>query len=343
MGLSGDLKTMPLADLLQWSKTGKKTGTIIVSNEGIVKTVYMDDGMLVSAGSNDPKEYLGQFLISTGRLTEEQLQKAFEAQKRTKILLGKILVTSGQVSQEELEKVLEHKIAETIYDLFLWEEGNFRFQEEEFSDKDMRIQVALDVDHCIFEGARRYDEWARIRKIFPNDRIVFALNGPRPKNLQDKPRLKKIFDLIDQMLCIEEIYLEMRGPTFPIVSKLFELFRKKYIKTIGEKKKKAQAEKVSKFQFEEEEILYLYRHYLPPAKIPRLIQTLELMESYKLSSEEAFILSRINNEWDVSTIVMISSIKEVDTLRILKRFLDEKLIDLRDPRVDVKSRKTVNF
>ena len=348
MGLSGDLKTMPLADLLQWCKTGRKTGSIIVSNEGIVKTVYLDDGMLVSAGSNDPKEYLGQFLISTGKLTEEQLQRAFEIQKRTKVLLGKILVTSGLVSQKELEKTLQRKISETIYDLFLWKDGNFRFEEEEPSDKELRIQVTLDVEHCVLEGAKRHDEWTRIRNTLPNDRIIFTLNRPRSEKLANKPGLKRIFDLIEQGLCIEEILLEIRGPTFPIISKLFELLQKKYIKTAGEKKREdkggaAWREAAPRFEFEEAEILYLYEHHLPPAKIPHLIQDLDEMTNQNFSSEEAFVLSRINNDWDVAAIVMISSIKEVETLRILKNFLDEKLIELREPSEETSLRRLVNL
>ena len=50
---------------------------------------------IVSTGSNDPKEYLGQFLIEHGKITEEQLDQAFQDQKRTKILLGKILVINN--------------------------------------------------------------------------------------------------------------------------------------------------------------------------------------------------------------------------------------------------------
>ena len=293
MGMSGDLETMHLADILQWCKMGGKTGALTIRRNGTVKTVFFDNGMVVSAGSNDPKEYLGQLLIHFGKITESELQQAFESQKKTKIYLGKILVLAGKVSLEDIEKLLRYKINETIYDLFLWEKGAFQFQEGAFSEKDLRIQVELDVDQCIFEGARRFDEMKRYRKVIPNNRVVLALTGEKPPGLDEKPGLKRLLRLVERGKTVEEICLEMRGPVFPILSKLFELMKKKYIMVAGEKKQKGKKkEEVSKgdgqsFENREEEVAYLYETFLAPTKIPLLLIDLEHLESYNLTSEEA--------------------------------------------------------
>jgi len=92
MSVSGNLKTMLPGDLLQWLSLGQKTGTLLVSNKGVEKKIFFGNGRVISSASNDPREYLGQFLMSHGYITEEELMKAMEVQQQSRILLGKILV-----------------------------------------------------------------------------------------------------------------------------------------------------------------------------------------------------------------------------------------------------------
>jgi hypothetical protein len=54
---------------------------------------------VISSASNDPREYLGQFLMSHGYLTEPELKKAMEVQQQSRILLGKILVMIDVISE----------------------------------------------------------------------------------------------------------------------------------------------------------------------------------------------------------------------------------------------------
>ncbi len=129
-GIQGNLETMPLSDALQWLAQGNKTGVLqIRSARGITKKVYFLRGRVLSSDSSDPREYLGQFLISRGLLTEEQLNMAMETQLQTGIKLGKILVTVGILDEDDLKAMLRLKAEETLYGLFLWDEGQFTFEE----------------------------------------------------------------------------------------------------------------------------------------------------------------------------------------------------------------------
>ena len=87
--------------------------------------------------SSDPREYLGQFLISRDYISEDQLNKAMETQLKSGIKLGKILIMVGILEESELETVLQLKAEENIYDLFLWEEGDFVFQDLEAIEEDL--------------------------------------------------------------------------------------------------------------------------------------------------------------------------------------------------------------
>ena len=59
MGITGNLKTMVLSELLQWLSLGLKSGTLLVEGRGIQKRIYFSEGRISSTSSSDPREYLG--------------------------------------------------------------------------------------------------------------------------------------------------------------------------------------------------------------------------------------------------------------------------------------------
>ncbi|MCL4840148.1 MAG: DUF4388 domain-containing protein, partial [Thermoanaerobaculia bacterium] len=73
MGITGNLRTMELAELLQWLSQARKTGTLVVRNGTVEKRVIFQDGKILTSGSTDPREYLGNFLVSHGYLSEVEL------------------------------------------------------------------------------------------------------------------------------------------------------------------------------------------------------------------------------------------------------------------------------
>ncbi len=100
MSITGNLKTMQLAELLQWLSQSNKTGTLVIDDGGTEKKIFFRDGRVISSASTDPKEHLGHFLVSHGLIDEEELAKAIEMQERTGMLLGKILLTIGALEED---------------------------------------------------------------------------------------------------------------------------------------------------------------------------------------------------------------------------------------------------
>ena len=66
-------------------------------------------------------------------------------------------------------------------------------------------------------------------------------------------------------------------------------------------------------------------------RVPRLRVPADRLKSLELSAEEMFVLSRINGEWDVGTLLQICPLREIDALRALNRFVREGLVDLGAP------------
>ena len=65
MSITGNLKTMELAELLQWLSQGRKSGTLHINNSKVEKKIFFEEGTIVSSAASDPKEYLGHFLVGS--------------------------------------------------------------------------------------------------------------------------------------------------------------------------------------------------------------------------------------------------------------------------------------
>jgi hypothetical protein len=240
MGVSGNLKTMLPGDLLQWLSLGQKTGTLVMANHGVEKKIFFRRGRVISSASNDPREYLGQFLMSHGFLTEPELMKAMEVQKQSNILLGKILVMIDVISEEDLTRLMRLKAEEEIYDIFLWREGEFQFLDDELPKQEM-IPLQVDVTGIIMEGTRRSDEWVRIREIIPNEALVPVIEGPIDMTDDDEwdDAQRLIVHAIDGKRTIAELVLESRSSAFVVSSTLYSLVAHGSVKLVDPSAQKA--------------------------------------------------------------------------------------------------------
>ncbi|HET7704572.1 MAG TPA: DUF4388 domain-containing protein [Thermoanaerobaculia bacterium] len=229
MGVSGNLKTMLPGDLLQWLSLGQKTGTLVVARQAVEKKIFFKLGRVISSATNDPREYLGQFLMSHGFLTEEELRKAMEVQQQSGILLGKILVTIGLITEQDLQRLMRIKAEEEIYDVFLWQDGEFHFIDGELPQMQM-IPLKIDVTGIIMEGTRRVDEWPRIREVVEHDGVVPVIEkAVEPAaDLDDVQRT--VLHAIDGKRNITEIMLESRAPSFVVCSTVYALTREGFVR-----------------------------------------------------------------------------------------------------------------
>jgi hypothetical protein len=222
MPLTGKL-TMNAADLLQWVSLGQKSGTMVVARQSVEKKIFFRNGRVISSASNDPREYLGQFLMSHGYLSEPELTKAMEVQRQSGILLGKILVMIDVISEADLQRLMRRKAEEEIYDVFLWREGQFQFIEDELPKNEM-IPLQVDVTGMVMEGTRRIDEWSRIRQVIESDDVIPVLQKAiDDASLSDVERT--IINAVDGRRTIAEIVLESRSSSFAVSSALCDHIR----------------------------------------------------------------------------------------------------------------------
>jgi hypothetical protein len=385
MGLSGNLQTMLPGDLLQWLSLGQKTGTLVITNKRVEKKIFFRKGRVISSASNDPREYLGQFLMSHGYLTEPELKKAMEVQLQSGILLGKILVMIDVISEEDLQRLMRLKAEEEIYDIFLWNDGDFYFVDDELPKMEM-IPLQVDVTGIIMEGTRRVDEWARIRELVPNEAVIPVLLKPVDDEELEEVEMP-IVKAIDGKRTIADIVLESRSSAFTVSSTVSALVRHGYMKLVDPSTQKMQKiaeetiaaavgveprrdfneddEIVSLLNaaqaalrnrdFEKTQRLLRAAQNLDPnhpkvrsaikgaetvilsdlrnqgmldSKVPRVARALEEITQMNFSPNEGFILSRINGQWDINSLIKISPIRETDAMLIFHKLWRDGIISL---------------
>lgn len=233
MPLLGTLSTMPLPDLLRWLGAARRTGTLRIERNSVVKWIVFREGRVVGCSSDDPPERLGQFLLSRGRITEDQLREGLRIQESGQKHLGMILVEMGALSEEDLEKHLAAKSEETIYSIFDWDNAVFRFEDGRVEVRHV-MPVRLNVDDILLRGLERHDEMRRIREVFDEPAQVLR-QTPRmpPPEVFHNRMARKIYEAIDGQRTVADILLIARGSEYLVKKFLHELHRNGYVVIAG--------------------------------------------------------------------------------------------------------------
>src|SRR5260370_27546814 len=111
MAISGSLKDVSVADVMQFIHLVRRTGTLLLTRGAQRAMIGFHRGRLVSAQApRTPK--LGDLLISSGLLDRANLDLAVQTQalERERRSLGQVLVTSGAIDAEGLRPVIAQQI-----------------------------------------------------------------------------------------------------------------------------------------------------------------------------------------------------------------------------------------
>ena len=233
MAIHGTLTTMSVPDLLQFLEAGRKTGILKFARGKVLKQIYFEKGIIVGSHSNDPAEYLGQVLIHYGKLDEARLQAAMEVQRQSGGRLGEILVAQGLLSATDVLEILRTRTLEIIYDLFLWDEAQFEFFDNEPFPDDL-IRIGVQPASVIMDSAYRIDEWARYRSVIPSDRCILELGSGWTSSLSFGKEVRQVLYFVEKRMSVAEICYNMHASAFHVYGQLYELVRDGVARITGE-------------------------------------------------------------------------------------------------------------
>ena len=225
---------MSLTDLLQFLAAGRKSGTLKFDRGKITKQVYFQKGLIAGSKSNDPREYLGQVLLHYGKVDEDQLKAAREIQRTTGAKLGEVLVQQGFLTEDDVLGVLKTRTLDAIYDLFMWEEGDFEFYDEDLPPDDLLL-IEVEPTNVIMEGIYRIDEFARYRTLIPSDRSILELAAGWTSSLKLGKEFRQVLFFVEKEMSVAEICYHMHASAFHVYGQLYTLVSEGVARVAGER------------------------------------------------------------------------------------------------------------
>jgi hypothetical protein len=225
MSLKGVLADFPVSDVFQLIAQQRKTGVLRLERGDRTLEVFFLDGEVLRArpAETRPDGALADFLLRTGAVSESALAQARRTQDESLEPLADVLLKAGAITSELLAQIARLVTHDTIFELFLWDDGRFEFRNEQVvvSDLDQPVNAEM----FLLDALRMRDEWASVVSDLPDlgstARAVGELGALRARRAQlmessglDGEELEKLFNLVNGRIAIRRVIDLARLGTF---------------------------------------------------------------------------------------------------------------------------------
>ena len=330
--LSGDLATFPFPDLFQWADNSRRTGVIeIEPGEGPPFWAHVSDRRIVAAVRPPPPP-------------------------------AGIRASSGWSPTGPPEALWPEASYDRLVDLFLAPGvGRFSFADDPSGFDD---GVALDVSlgQAVLEGLRRQAEWRRLDLSYPSESAILCADGmgnartPGQQAVLEAARrrlsiaearltmvlsrpamLRRIEALREQGLAHAEGVTPHADPISSLIDKAQLLVAERQFDEASHVFRSLLAADPSDrrvrhllVEAEREQVAALYEE-LRPVSVPVVLggpASLDSPAGRRLTPTDREVAGRINGRWDVASIALGCPLREVETLKAVRKLARLGLIDL---------------
>jgi hypothetical protein len=253
--------------------------------------VHLVNGLVVKASSNQRREYLGQFLINLGHITEDQFNKAYETQQETKVFMGKILAMIGLVPEKVVLNGLSLKFRETLLEAFQWSAGSFTFEPMQSVEVSDELELQIDLLDIHREGEFRETAWKAIHAVFPHGQVRLQLDDshlpepPKPGTLDFK-----LVQLIKEGATIDEMILALHATDFYLYQRLYALYRLEAVAALPPEPPQESLEETAVETFTTADVLHRARKLLHEGNTSEAEEAARKAHSLSPSPETADLL-----------------------------------------------------
>ncbi len=239
-GLRGDLRVVPLAEVLQLLDVQEQSGVLTVERSGARVDIYFRRGRVDQATAEGvPEEFLlGRFVLDAELMQradfESFLESRADAGKSGQRLIGQQLVKLGFLAAADLKTCLTRQSSELIYEILRWRHGRFRFSAGlELPPSVIDAALGLDVEAVLMEGYRRVDEWHLIERAIDNFDVVFLRNEDSVAQM-GRGRLTReelaVLELVNGKNTVKDIIRKSRMGSFEVSKMLYRLLSIKLVR-----------------------------------------------------------------------------------------------------------------
>ena len=234
--LEGDLRVVPIADVLHLLDTQSQSGTLVITRaSGEVKALFRRGRLqLALADGVDDEFLLGRFLVESDVISGDDLDAFLEAREPGNQLMGVELVSMNLVTEAGLRAALARQTRELIYEVLRWSFGSFRFvRSRDLPSPAIEAALELDVPEILMEGFRRVDEWHLIEREIDDFETVFLRNEDAVAQM-GRARLTReeltVLELVNGKNTVKDIIRASRIGSFEVSKMLYRLLSIKLIR-----------------------------------------------------------------------------------------------------------------
>jgi DNA-binding response OmpR family regulator len=242
-GLRGDLRVVPLAEVLQLLDLQEQSGVLTVERTGARVEIFFRRGRVDQATAHGvPDEFLlGRFVLDADLMPRADFEAFLESRSNRSSsprlnpkLIGQQLVKLGFFAEADLKTCLTRQSTELIYEILRWRHGRFRFAAGlELPPSVIDAALGLDVEAVLMEGYRRVDEWHLIERAIDNFDIVFLRNEDSVAQM-GRGRLTRdeltVLELVNGKHTVQEIVRKSRMGSFEVSKMLYRLLSIKLVR-----------------------------------------------------------------------------------------------------------------
>ncbi len=157
----GDLEVTPLAEILATIHRYRVPGVVSVTREGRCRKIFLEEGRVVFATSNEKEASLGMYLLRQSVLKPDTAREADERRKRDGLPLGQVLLQMGLVTPERLNEAIVGQTREILWGAFDWEAGEVLFEIGSRRTGDL-VRMNIPIPELILEGIRHATDVKRL-------------------------------------------------------------------------------------------------------------------------------------------------------------------------------------
>lgn len=168
-----DLALTPLPEILVTVHRYRAPGTIECRRGAEAKTIYLDDGQIIFASSNQIRDSLGDKLLREGKITQAQYDESVRRLDTTGKRQGTILTEMNVIEPRALFVALREQIQEIVWSIFAWDSGRVTFTPGRDKHREF-VKIHVPVPQAILQGV----------EMMPDPRALVARLGEKTTILE---------------------------------------------------------------------------------------------------------------------------------------------------------------
>jgi len=337
MAFHGDLSSYPLPELLQWLDGSRKTGALHLTWEAGNRKLFLLAGQVVATATPGLWERMSRVL----QLGNEAVGVDVMQHLRT-----------GQ-PLELVRPLAEDDLMSSLVDLTQTQVGRFHWSEDPDRGEDEWVSIEMSLRHVVFESLRHLDELPDVERALPSDTLVVAPQAVTPPGntlhrvlfniASHQPGMtggrlwlvlglsrtlvtRALYDMIRAgQVVVEGAPTPEADPIADMLEKGAVLVRERQFDAAGLvfaslMQNDPSDRRVREFarMVEREHAAMLYRD-LPPVECFSV--TAPPTALALLRPDERALVAQLEHGWDVSSVVLASGRRELDTLKSLEKLV----------------------